>query len=326
MDSKTLCTIARRVLAIEAGAINELEKRIEESFARAVHMLAECKGKVIVSGMGKSGQVARKIAATFASTGTPAFFVHPAEGVHGDLGMIARNDVCLMISYSGETAETLDMLPTIKRLGVPVVALSGNANSTLGKAGEIFLDIGVKEEACPLGLAPTASSSVTMALGDALAVALLELRGFTQEDFALVHPAGTLGKKLLLRVEDLMHTGSDHPEITLATPMSEAIIQISEKKLGVTAVTDEKGALVGVITDGDLRRSLQKYKEKVLSIPVAEMMTKNPKTIHKKALAMKALHLMERHSITNLFVYDESNPERAIGTLHLHEILKAGLA
>lgn len=325
MDSKTLRDIARRVLSIEAGAIDDLKSRIDESFAKAVFMLAECKGKVVVSGMGKSGQVARKIAATFASTGTPAFFVHPAEGVHGDLGMITRNDICLMISYSGETAETLEMLPTIKRLGVPVIAIAGNAKSTLGKAGEIFLDISVKEEACPLGLAPTASSSVTMALGDALAVALLELRGFTQEDFALVHPAGTLGKKLLLRVEDLMHSGADHPEITMTTPMSEAIIRISEKKLGVTAVTDEKGYLVGVVTDGDLRRSLQKHKEKVLSIPVAEMMTKDPKMIYKEALAMKALHLMEKYSITNLFVYDSSDPDRAIGTLHLHDILKAGL-
>jgi arabinose-5-phosphate isomerase len=325
MDDKQLKQIARRVLTIEADAISDLKDRIDESFVKAVHLFANCKGKAVISGMGKSGLVAKKIAATLASTGTPAFFLHPAEGVHGDLGMITKQDVCLLISYSGETRETLDMLPTIKRIGVPVVAVAGNPNSTLGKFAEVFLSIAVAEEACPLGLAPTASSSATMALGDALAVALLEYRGFTEEDFALVHPAGTLGKKLLLRVSDLMHTQGNHPQVDKQTPMSDAIIVISEKKLGVAAVVDEKGELLGAITDGDLRRGLQKYREKALTMTAEDFMTPNPKTIHQGALAMKALHLMEEYSISNIFVTDKPESNKIVGTLHLHDILKSGL-
>ena len=317
--------VARRVIDIEAQALLALKERIDESFDHAVQMLFSCKGKVIVTGMGKSGLVAKKIAATLASTGTPAFFVHPAEGIHGDLGMVSRLDVCLMISYSGETEETLAMLPTIKRLGVPVVVFAGNENSTLGRAADVFLDITVAEEACPLGLAPTASSAVTMALGDALAVALLEMRQFTQDDFALVHPAGSLGRKLLLLVSDLMHGGDDHPQVHRATKMSEAIIEISQKRLGIAAVTDDEGRIVGVITDGDLRRGLLKYQEKMLQMTVEQFMSPDPKRIHKGALAMKALHMMEKHAITNIFVTEKDDPERAIGTLHMHDILKAGL-
>ena len=317
--------VAKRVIGIEAAALDALKDRIDEHFLRAVDLILECKGKVIVSGMGKSGLVAKKIAATMASTGTPAFFVHPAEGVHGDLGMVARGDVCICISYSGETRETLETLPTLKRLGVPIVALAGNASSTLAKAADAFLSIAVDEEACPLGLAPTASTTATMAMGDALAVALLEVRGFTREDFALVHPAGSLGRKLLLRVSDIMHGGEDHPQVGLDTPMSDAIIRISEKRLGVAAVVDENGKLAGVVTDGDLRRGLQKYREKALSMLCRDFMTLNPKTIPATALAMKALHLMEKHSISNIFAVDPENPEVAVGTLHIHDILKSGL-
>jgi len=318
-------SIARRVLAIEAAALNALKDRIDESFDRAVEILASCKGKVVVSGIGKSGLVAKKIAATFASTGTPAFFVHPAEGLHGDLGMIARNDACLLISYSGETDEILATLPTLKRLGVSVVVFSSNPASRLSQAADVSLDISVAEEACPLGLAPTASSAVTMALGDALAVALLEKRGFSEDDFALVHPAGSLGRKLLLRVSDLMHAGDEHPRVRANTPMSEAIIEISQKRLGLTAVEDDEGRLVGVVTDGDLRRGLQKYQDRTLSMSAQDFMTKNPKRINKTALAMKALHLMEKHAITNLVVTEDDDPERGIATIHLHDIIKAGL-
>lgn len=318
-------TIARRVFAIEAAALNELEKRIDESFSAAVELLAACKGKVVVSGMGKSGLVAKKIAATLASTGTPAFFVHPAEGTHGDLGMITRNDLCLLISYSGETNEILALLPTIKRLGTPVVVLSANPDSNLGRAADAFLCIAVSQEACPLGLAPTASSTATMAMGDALAVALLEKRGFSEEDFALVHPAGSLGRKLLLRVQDLMHFGADHPAVQTTTPMSDTIVVISEKRLGVTAVEDNDGRLVGVVTDGDLRRALQKHKEAIFSFTAGDFMSPAPKTIPQTALVMKALHMMEKYSITNIFVTHPDDPTRAIGTLHMHDILKAGI-
>ena len=322
---KDLNDIARRVLTTEASALTELRDRIDESFDAAVRMLDGCRGKVVVSGMGKSGLVAKKIAATFASTGTPAFFVHPAEGVHGDLGMITRNDVCVMISYSGETGETLAMLPSLKRLGVPVVVLASKRKSSLGRAADVFLDISVSEEACPLGLAPTASSTATMALGDALAVALLEMRGFSQDDFALVHPAGSIGRKLLLRVADVMHAGEDHPEVHQDTRMSEAIIEISQKRMGVAAVVDDAGRLLGVLTDGDLRRGLQTHAERMLNMPVSDFMTRDPKRISQDALAMKALHLMEKHAITNIFVTEPDNPQRAIGTLHMHDILKAGL-
>ena len=324
-DDKNPVEIAQRVIRIEAAALEAMQARIGDSFVHAVDLLLACKGKVVVTGMGKSGLVARKIAATFASTGTPAFFLHPAEGVHGDLGMITRDDAVLMISYSGETGETLAMLPSIKRLGAPLVVMAGNGNSTLGRAADAFLSIAVPEEACPLGLAPTASSTATLALGDALAVALLEKRGFTEEDFALVHPAGSLGRKLLLRVEDLMHSGEDHPQVRLNTPIADALFVISDKRLGVAAVADENGNLVGVITDGDLRRGLQTHQEKLLAMPASALMTKGPKTILKSALAMKALHLMEKHAITNIFVVDASDTNKAVGTLHMHDILRAGL-
>ena len=241
------------------------------------------------------------------------------------LGMITKEDACLLISYSGETRETLEILPNIKRLGVPVVVMAGVRESTLGRAADFFLDISVAEEACPLGLVPTASTTVTMALGDALAIAMLESKGFTNEDFAIVHPAGSLGKKLLLRVLDVMHAGQEHPQVLMTTTMAEAIITISEKKLGVAAVNNRDGILVGVITDGDLRRGLLKYKERALLMAAADFMTKDPKRIHKDALAMKALHMMDKYSISNIFVTEKDDPNRAIGTLHLHDILKSGL-
>jgi arabinose-5-phosphate isomerase len=325
MSAEDPIHIARRVLSIEADAIRSVSERLGEQFGLAVDLLLECKGKVVVSGMGKSGLVAKKIAATFASTGTPAFFVHPAEGVHGDLGMIGPSDICLLISYSGETGEILAILPTLKRLGAKVIAMAGSADSTLGRAGDVFLDINVPEEACPLGLAPTASTTATMALGDALAVVLLEKRGFTEEDFALFHPSGSLGRKLLLRVEDLMHGGADHPEVNRDMKMTEVIVEISQKRLGVTAVVDDSRRLLGVITDGDLRRGLENHGEKMLSMKAADFMNEGPKRIERTALAMKAVHLMEKHSITNLFVTEPGDNERAVATLHLHDVLKAKL-
>ncbi len=325
MDDKKLIEIAKRVLSIEAHALTRLEQSINLEFVKAVNCLFDCNGKVIVIGMGKSGLVAKKIAATLASTGTPGFFLHPAEGVHGDLGMIAREDVCLLISYSGETRETLDILPNIRRLGAPIIVMAGVRQSTLGRVADIFLDIAVTEEACPLGLAPTASTTVTMALGDALAVALLEKRGFTQEEFAIYHPSGSLGKKLLLRVSDVMHAGDKHPQVSMTATMAEAIILISEKRLGVAAVVNKNGKLMGVITDGDLRRGLLKYRERALLMSAADFMTKDPKRIHKDALAMKALHMMDKFSISNIFVTEKDDPDVAIATLHVHDLLKAGL-
>ncbi|BDV43494.1 arabinose-5-phosphate isomerase [Geotalea uraniireducens] len=316
---------ARKVIRIEAEALLTLADAIDGDFEKAVRLILSTKGRVVVTGMGKSGLIGQKIASTMASTGTPAFFLHPAEGIHGDLGMIMKGDVVIAISNSGETEEVVRILPIIKRLGASLVAMSGNRSSTLAKAGDVFLDISVKDEACPLGLAPTASTTATLAMGDALAVALLIERGFRAEDFALFHPGGALGKRLILRVEDLMHTGTAIPLVDAATPMSDALFEITAKGLGVTGVTAADGALAGVITDGDLRRALGKGLN-VLNLPARELMSPNPKRINAGELAAKALQMMEQHSITSLFVFGDAGGEQPVGIIHLHDLLKAGIA
>jgi arabinose-5-phosphate isomerase len=299
--------------------------RIDASFERAVDLILASKGRVVVSGMGKSGLIGQKIASTMASTGTPALFLHPAEGIHGDLGMIMTGDVVIAISNSGETEEMLRILPAIKRIGAHVVAMTSNAVSTLARSSDVFLDVSVKEEACPLGLAPTASTTAALAMGDALAVALLVQRGFRAEDFAIFHPGGSLGKKLLLRVEDLMHSGAAVPLVTEDTLMKEALFVITAKGLGVTGVTSADGALRGVITDGDLRRALEKGYD-ILGQRAAELMKLNPRRIRRHELAAAALQVMEHYSITSLFVFEDDSSPAPCGIIHLHDILRAGIA
>jgi len=309
---------------VEAQSILELVERIDENFSQAVDLLYTCKGKVVLMGMGKSGLVGRKISSTFASTGTPSFFLHPAEGLNGDFGMLAKEDVIIAISYSGETRELLEVLPLIKRYGNRLITLTGNLNSNLVKAGDVNLDIRVKEEACPLGLAPTASTTATLALGDALAIALMGKKNFKKEDFAILHPGGTLGKRLLLKVEDLMHTGKAFPMVSGKTLMKEAVFEITSKRLGVTGVSNTEGHLVGVITDGDLRRALEKFSD-LFNREASEVMTKNPKWIEKEALAAKAVQRMEEYSITSLFVFNKAGDKVPVGIIHLHDLLKAGV-
>lgn len=314
---------AKRVLRIEAESIQSLIERIGEEFLQAIDILLFCKGRVVVTGMGKSGIIGKKIAATLASTGTPALFLNPAEGIHGDLGMITKGDVLIAISNSGETEELNKILPLIKRLDIKLISLTGRLNSTLAMISDVVLDVGVKEEACPLGLIPTASTTAALAMGDALAVALLEKRGFKEEDFAFYHPGGTLGKKLLLKVEDLMHKGKDIPAVYEDASMKDAILEISSKKLGMTSVLDNKGKLSGIITDGDLRRLLEKGETDIFRIKANDVMTRNPKTIKGNELAAKAVSIMEQHSITSLMVVNEDNkPE---GIIHLHDLLKTGV-
>ena len=315
---------ARRVLRVEAHSILDLAERIDENFLRAVEILYNCKGRVVLMGMGKSGIVARKIASTFASTGTPAFFIHPAEGLNGDFGMLTKEDVVIAISKSGEIRELLEVLPLIKRYGNRLITLTGNLKSSLAKAGDVSLNIHVKEEACPLGLAPTASTTVTLALGDALAVTLMEKKGFKERDFALLHPGGALGKRLLLKVEDLMHIGEAFPVVSEKTLMKDVIFEITSKRLGVTGVCNGKGHLVGVITDGDLRRALERFSN-LLNREAFEVMTKNPKWIEKDALAAKAVQRMEEYSITSLFVFNNGGDKVPMGIIHLHDLLKAGV-
>lgn len=316
---------AKRVIMVEAQAVAALAERLDASFQKSVELILASKGRVVVTGMGKSGLVGQKIASTMASTGTPAFFLHPAEGIHGDLGMIMTGDVVIAISNSGETEELLRILPSIKRLGARLIAMSGNPDSTLAKAGDHFLDVSVKEEACPLGLAPTASTTATLAMGDALAVALLVERGFKAEDFAIFHPGGSLGKKLLLRVEDMMHSGSAMPLVMEGTLMKEALFEITAKGLGITGVTDTEGTLLGVITDGDLRRALERGED-ILQATAGQLMKRGAKRIVRRELAAAALQIMERFSITSLFVFENEQDQAPCGVIHLHDLLKAGIA
>lgn len=317
---------AKRVLRIEAEAVSRLIDRLDGNFDRAVEEIIACKGRVVVTGMGKSGLIGKKIAATFASTGTPALFLHPAEGIHGDLGMVTRGDIVIAISNSGETEEISRMLPSLKRIGIKIIALTGGKDSTLAKNGDVVIDVGVQEEACPLGLAPTASTTATLAMGDALAVALLDRRGFRAEDFACFHPGGALGKRLLLRVRDVLHAGDAVPRVTETTLVKDALYEISSKKMGITGVVDDAGVLTGVISDGDLRRWIEKTErsgENLLSKQAREIMTRHPKIVSKDALAAEAVALMEGSSITCILTTDEQG--RPDGVVHLHDLLKAGV-
>jgi len=315
---------AKRVLNIEAEAIQQLVERINEGFVRGVELILACEGKVVVTGVGKSGIIGQKLASTLASTGTPAFFLHPTEGLHGDLGMLERKDIVLAISNSGETDELSQILPLIKRYGNKLIVLTGRSTSTLARAGDVVLDVSVTEEACPLGLAPTASTTAALAMGDALAVALLEKRGFKKEDFAMLHPGGKLGKRLLLTVRDLMHVGDELPRVYENTLMKEAVVEITSKRLGVSGVMNEREELVGVITDGDLRRALERHPD-LLERTAAEIMTRNPKRIEADALAAQAVQRMEEHAITALFVFDHDGDKTPRGVIHLHDLLRAGV-
>ena len=308
---------ARRVLRIEAQAIQDVLARLDNSFLRAADLLFACKGRVVVTGMGKSGLVGRKISATFSSTGTPSFFLHPAEALHGDLGMLARGDALLAITYGGETQEILDLLESLKRLEIPIVTLIGNPKSTLAEASEVVLDVSVKEEACSLNLAPTASTAAAMAMGDALAIALLERRGFKEADFAALHPGGRLGNKLR-RVESLMHSGENAPRVLPSAKMPDVIYEMSRKGLGLAAVTEPDGELLGIITDGDLRRVMQKRQENVLALSAADCMTKNPITLSRHELAASALRVMEEKKITSLLITDAAG--KLEGVLHIHDL------
>ena len=313
----------RQVLEIEANAILALIDRLDHRFEQAVALLDRCQGRVVVTGMGKSGIIGRKIAATLASIGVPSLFLHPAEGIHGDLGMVSRGDLVIALSNSGETEEILKILPAIKRLGVPMISLTGNVKSMLAKNSDVVLDVSVKEEACPLDLAPTASTTATLALGDALAMALLEHKGVKPEDFARYHPGGALGKRLLLTVEEVMHGDKAIPTVSPTAPLRDVIVEISSKKLGVTTIVDDSGRLRGVITDGDLRRLLGKGGDDLLDRPAEAVMSPHPKVISRTALAAEAVGLMERHSITVLIVTDAE--QRVEGVVHLHDLLKAGV-
>ena len=315
--------IARKVLRTEADAIYALSERLENNFEKAVESIYECRGRVVVTGMGKSGLVGKKIAATLASTGTPAFFLHPAEAGHGDLGMVTSRDILLAISNSGETEEIVELIPFLKRFNLRLISITGNPNSTLSRMADVTLDVSVKEEACPFGIVPTASTTATMAIGDALAVALLVKKGIKEEDFAFFHPGGIIGKKLLITVRDLMHKGDNIPKVFLDTPMSKAVIEMSSKRLGHTIVLDDSGRVEGIIADGDVRRGLEKWGGRLFELTAKEVMSKTPKTVHEEELAAKALSIMESHSITALVVVDGDG--RAIGIIHLHDILKQGI-
>jgi arabinose-5-phosphate isomerase len=316
-------TTARRVIAIEIDALRSLAERLDTPFERAVEAVLTCKGRVIITGMGKSGQICRKIAATLASTGTSSFFVHAAEAAHGDLGMLARGDVCIAISNSGKTRELVSLLPSIKRLRIPVIAVTGGLGSPLAEAADIVLDVSVAEEACPLGLAPTASTTATLALGDALAVAVLERRGFSEDDFALLHPGGALGAKLL-RVSDVMHPTAEVPKVGLGRTVRQALDLMSKGRLGVVGVIDDEGRLAGVITDGDVRRGILQH-DGFVAMRASDAMTVNPKTIAASALAAEALGVMEEHSITSLFIVDPET-RKPTGVVHMHDLLRAGIA
>jgi arabinose-5-phosphate isomerase len=308
---------ARRVLRIEAAAIEDLMKRLDASFERAVELLFACKGRVAVTGMGKSGLIGRKIAATFSSTGTPSFFLHPAEALHGDLGMLASGDVVLALSYGGETEELVALLPTLQRLNISVIAMTGQLRSSLASASAVVLDVSVKEEACSLNLAPTASTTAALALGDALAVSLLDRRGFNTTDFAALHPSGRLGKKLM-RVESMMHAGDAMPRVAPGAKMPDIIYEMSQKGLGMTTVVDESGRLAGIVTDGDLRRLMQSRGGETIALTAEQAMTRTPATVGPRELASTALSKMEQRKITSVVVVDEN--QKVCGVLHLHDL------
>lgn len=313
---------AKSVIEIESASVKALQSRINGNFEKACDIIFHCEGRVVVTGLGKSGHIANKIAATFASTGTPAFFIHPTEANHGDLGMITQKDVVLAISYSGETTELLNMLPLIKRFNIPLIALTGNAHSNLARLADIYLDISVEKEACPLGLAPTASTTATLVMGDALAVALLMNRNFSKDDFARFHPGGSLGRKLLLTVADLMHTGDAIPTVKADCLLSNALIEMSDKRLGMTTVVDANNQLIGIFTDGDIRRSLDKNTD-LQKTKIMDVMTKKFMSINKDELAAKALSVMREYHITTLPIIDDQ--QHTLGIIHMHDLLQAGV-
>ncbi|MFN3918815.1 MAG: KpsF/GutQ family sugar-phosphate isomerase [Methylohalobius sp.] len=311
------------VIRLEAEAVGALASRIDENFSRACQLMLECRGRVIVTGMGKSGHICGKIASTLASTGTPAFFVHPGEASHGDLGMITEHDVVLALSNSGETAEIITIIPLIKRLGVPLIAMTGRPDSTLAQQATVHIDVSVRQEACPLGLAPTASTTAALAMGDALAVALLSARGFTQADFARSHPAGSLGRRLLLKIDDVMHTGADIPAVHESVSLSEALLEMTAKKLGMTAVIDNERRVRGIFTDGDLRRLFEHGHFDLRTTPIGEVMTLNCITVPTGILAAEAVKLMQERKINALLVVDDDG--RLVGALNMHDLLRAGV-
>jgi arabinose-5-phosphate isomerase len=315
--------IARKVLQTEAEAVSGLIERLDHNFEKAITIIFESRGRVVVTGMGKSGLVGKKIAATLASTGTPAFFMHPAEASHGDLGMVTSDDVIIAISHSGETDEIIALIPFLKRFNLSLISMTGNAASTLSKAADVNLDIAVKEEACTLGIVPTSSTTAAMAMGDAVAVSLLLKRGFREEDFAFFHPGGSLGKKLFIKVSDLMHTGAAIPLISPEASMTAAVMEISSKRLGVTLVAGADGKVLGIVTDGDVRRGIEKWGKAFFDMSAGEVMTRDPSVISGEELAARALSVMEKLSITSLLVPDENG--RATGIIHLHDILKQGI-
>ena len=321
-ESKSLTEMGREALRIEARAVAALVDRLGADFDKACRMLLACPGRVVVSGMGKSGHVGGKIAATLASTGTPSFFLHPAEASHGDLGMLTKGDVVLAISYSGETVELLTILPLIKRMDAPLIAMTGNAQSTLAREAAVHLDVGVPAEACPLNLAPTASTTAALAMGDALAVALLGHRGFTEADFALSHPGGVLGRRLLLRVRDVMRSGGDLPMVGPDTPLTEGLLEMSRKRLGMTAIVDGRGHVAGIFTDGDLRRALDRNID-IHKSRMSDVMTRGCRSIGPEELAAEAVLLMEKHAVNGLLVLDDGG--RLVGALNVHDLLRAGV-
>ena len=322
LKSDELLELAGEVLGIEARAVESLRSRLNADFVAACRLCLDTPGRIVVTGMGKSGHISSKIAATLASTGTPAFFMHPAEASHGDLGMITAQDVLLAVSYSGETEEVLTILPLVKRMGARLLSMTGNPASTLAQAADVHLDVSVTEEACPLNLAPTASTTATLAMGDALAVALLEIRGFTAEDFAMSHPSGSLGKRLLLRVGDVMRTGDAMPRVGPDVRLRDGLMEMTEKGLGMTAVVDEQNHILGIFTDGDLRRALDAGVD-IHDTPMRDIMHRNCKTTTSDVLAAEAVHLMEENKITGLLVADEAN--RLIGALNVHDLFRAGI-
>jgi arabinose-5-phosphate isomerase len=313
---------AQKVIDIELESIAGLKQTIGKSFEKSCDLLLNCEGRIVVIGIGKSGHIANKIAATLASTGSPAFFMHPAEASHGDLGMLTKRDVIIAISNSGKTEEIINILPVIKRLGLPMIAITNNKNSQLAQAASATLELNIKQEACPLNLAPTASTTATLVMGDALAIALLEARGFTKEDFAFAHPGGTLGKRLLLKVEDIMHTGDAIPKVHIDALLSEALIEMTNKRLGMTAIVDDNDTVLGIFTDGDLRRALEKDID-FKRTPIKDVMTESGIQVTPDMLAAEALHLMEKHKIFPLLVTDKQH--RLVGAFNMHDLFKAGV-
>jgi len=322
-SQQDVINLAKQVFEIEASSIEKLIDRVDDSFIKAIDILYACKGRVIVTGMGKSGLIGKKISATLTSTGTPSFFLHPAESTHGDSGVLTKEDVVIAISNSGETDELLQLLPIIKRFGIKLIGMTGRSGSTLAQKSDVVLDISVEKEACPLGKAPTASTTATLAMGDALAVCLLHKRGFTAEDFLVFHPSGSLGKGILYTVEDLMITLERLPLIHKTTLFRDAVVEISQKSLGMAVIVDDNGQTAGILTDGDIRRAVMNHPN-IADLSVEQVMTKNPKMIKKEALAAEALQIMEKYSITSLIIVNPDNTPA--GIIHIHDLLKAGVA